>query len=346
MRQMGKRVWILGAGFSRSLGGPLLPDLLSNNMREEIRARLRVTGEKLAWDDLAKKVYELFNMRYAWSEAESFLEFIDAAATPETPQYKRLPLEVRDKAAELSRKARRLVAAECVAFLTSNPPVVGSGKDAVIPERWRPYARWVQNLTADDTVISFNYDLVIENLRSALQKADAEGADLGGLQLRVITTANDLAKPGFAKVLKLHGSVDWALDPRGEDRVWAKGCPWLEDDRIEPVIGTPGPGKFDATQNLGWLWRAAEGAIRSAEEMILVGYRFPESDGYAREALLDALRDSNVQRVHSVLGRSSPDAERLKYLLQMSRAKAQPLVLPLFAEDFLQRWDADWRTRP
>jgi hypothetical protein len=36
---MAKRVWILGAGFSRPLGGPLLPDL----MRPEVIANLDAT---------------------------------------------------------------------------------------------------------------------------------------------------------------------------------------------------------------------------------------------------------------------------------------------------------------
>jgi hypothetical protein len=50
---MANRVWIIGAGFSRSLGG-LLPDLLSQEMRLEIKARLEA-GKALAWHDPTSK---------------------------------------------------------------------------------------------------------------------------------------------------------------------------------------------------------------------------------------------------------------------------------------------------
>jgi hypothetical protein len=51
--------------------------------------------------------------------------------------------------------ARRLVAAECAAFLQHVDPT---------REQWRPYRRWAASLTPNDTVVTFNYDRVLEML--------------------------------------------------------------------------------------------------------------------------------------------------------------------------------------
>src|SRR5262245_2969562 len=81
------RVWILGAGFSRSLGGPLLTDLLSQGEFLQLQAR---------WGDLAAEcapVVKAFQWGIQgagpgrpnlWPNAEAFLEYI-GGAKPHSP---------------------------------------------------------------------------------------------------------------------------------------------------------------------------------------------------------------------------------------------------------------------
>jgi hypothetical protein len=336
---MPSRVWILGAGFSRPLGAPLLNDLLSDNTRDEIRARFdRRAG--LVEDSIATEVYRSVQMPLGHTNAEDLLEFLDAAASPNTPQARRLALVwsgVAGKGAELSRRARRIVAAECSAFLESNPVVVGSGPRTRVCERWLPYATWGANLNGDDVVISFNYDRVLENLKDGVQGANAGGADIDLVRTSIVHNQDALRKSNVAQVLKLHGSVDWLLDGKGSFQV-RPGYPWLDNDSVDLAIGTPGPGKLSAaTGPLSWLWRAACNAIRDAKEVFLVGYRFPETDGFARHTLLDALRDSNVERVQVVLGLNSPDAPRVRTLVRMA-APTKVVVRSVWSQDFLDQW--------
>jgi hypothetical protein len=337
---MTPRVWILGAGFSRPLGAPLLNDLLSENTRHEIHARFNGSAG-LVDDAIAEKVYDAVRRPLGHTNVEELLEFLDAAATPDTPQARRVAVQwpgAAGKCDVLSRRARRIVAAECCAFLESNPVVVGTRDRARVCERWLPYATWGWNLTAADTMITFNYDRLLENLREELTRAAANGAEWDhGPPLRVVEVPADLSRPGAVKVLKVHGSVDWLLDGAGGFRV-ARGNPWLTADELDLAIGTPGPGKLHAaTGPFAWLWKAACEAIRAAKEVILVGYRFPETDSFARNQILDALRDSSVEQVQVVLGPHSPDAPRVQSLIRMTRP-AKVVTRPLWSQDFLDVW--------
>jgi hypothetical protein len=88
MSDHGRIVWILGAGFSKSLGGPLLPDLLSERVELEMRGRF----SKLVTDVAHQQIYIVY--RYGlnekrskreglslWNHAEEFLAYLGDAAS-------------------------------------------------------------------------------------------------------------------------------------------------------------------------------------------------------------------------------------------------------------------------
>ena len=56
-----KRVWIIGAGFSRPLGGPLLSDLFSTKTRSQILRRYGEPGRRLVESPGARLVFWLFD---------------------------------------------------------------------------------------------------------------------------------------------------------------------------------------------------------------------------------------------------------------------------------------------
>lgn len=84
---------MLGAGFSKSLGGPLLGDLLSWNARAEVEARYSnlplLKDHDLAYwlfhfgiqfrDGVPDGVVRRGGVR-AWDDAEGFLELLDTGA--------------------------------------------------------------------------------------------------------------------------------------------------------------------------------------------------------------------------------------------------------------------------
>jgi hypothetical protein len=183
-----------------------------------------------------------------------------------------------------------------------------------------------------------------------------------------------------ARLLKLHGSVNWKASgfrgglPSGKEVV---GIEQQDDFNFalkcsanELSIASPGPLK--RAVSAGWLaelWDSAMEAIREASSIIFIGYRFPPSDSHARSRLLGAISEnrSHYLAIHTVLGLASADTPRLSQLLRFSLSGRRPLPLhyspttvefptytlvdhPLYGEDFLSVAPMDlimnpWETR-
>lgn len=173
-----KVVWILGAGFSQSLGAPLLADLFT----EESARRVRINGAKVGprldgIDDVVRLcqagTYDLPHSKpieRQWKHAEEFLERLDLAARkPGRNGYDRANLSAfaykmakergtasnevalefmskvdDDNVGRFRELAVRLLAAEVCEFV----------EDANLEhESWSPYVTWADTLDLNDTVI-------------------------------------------------------------------------------------------------------------------------------------------------------------------------------------------------
>jgi hypothetical protein len=308
-----------------------------------------------------------------WRDAEEFLDYLDTARLggKSAPSQEALttillevlgghaqrtggtllPFDTREKRAAavgpVAEASRRLLAAECSAFLV--------GAD-VGTERWAPYRRWAEKVDEGDVVITFNYDLVIEKLAEAVRATTGE-------KFRVPTSVPEgMTFPGMVTVLKLHGSVNWRMTAGGNakpevvaqaDDYFALSCP-----SDEMVIASPGPTKLATTVGgpLSSLWAAATFALRRAEAVVFVGYRFPPTDSAARRELIDAIGTNSKDplALHTVLGPRThdDDVERLKAMLtvamdrsgrwlvgdagpQFGRLNYTLTTWPLWAQDFL-----------
>ena len=381
-----KVVWVLGAGFSAALGGPMLAQLLSYPSASDIRIRYGKADFPQLHDDAAFFVRGLYQRgttndvaqlpngdtiegERMWSNAEEFLDYIDTAADArpdEAPNYLAARLNeimtgqywsVKQPATpkELRAAARRLIAAECCAFLEGVNP---------LREQWEPFREWERKLGANDTVITFNYDLVVEML---IEVHDAYPTGFGpkpGSPVKVIRPGQkddmrDARSTGRCPLLKLHGSVDWRvigkITPRVE--VMSDRPPFaLRCAASELAIATPGPSKSEAATSFQDLWIYAHEALTQADVVVFVGYRFPETDAYARAQLLGAIRENHDNRkdrsglsLHVVLGGHREHTERLGALLRhvcrpTSRNQLRSARVdehPLFAQDFLSVSDRD-----
>jgi hypothetical protein len=371
-----KTVWIVGAGFSRSLGGPLLDDLLSGPSIQFAQT-LYGANPFLSASSPTGIVRSLFENcgpdatapgRRLWRDAEAFLDHLDAAASNEMgPAAKRLQMAKTIAFAnpsggsnwpEVRTAARRLVAAACSSFLLTTGPE---------EERWQPYHAWARELEiTTDTVVSFNYDRVLE-LLIGKPKRDR------GFQVFPPNALSDVEQIA-PYVFKLHGSVDWKREEKDNavtysvqtDPEFALTC---DPDAIG--IATPGPGKRIAVQELARVWEEAGRRAKKAEIIVFVGYRFPPSDAEARTKLLDWIRENESPHLelHAILGLERPgDVGRLEGLLRSTclragRTEGRPnralgnaiydanglaslrtfkmTVHALYAEDFFTVWDRD-----
>jgi hypothetical protein len=236
--------------------------------------------------------------------------------------------------------AKRLLVAECCSFLVGANPLA---------ERWMPHVRWARQV-GPDTVITFNYDLVLETL--------AKHVDPARERFRFVLPESDtVLEPGKTSVLKLHGSVNWQRTAGGiletRDDNFA-----LHGPESELVIGSPGPSKLNSVGVLNRLWFLAKEELQAATTVIFIGYRFPQSDSWSRRELIEALGENGnpYLELHTVLGSntSEPDTVRLKALLSEALVRRDripaasgidPLngppnhyvlrVHPMWTEDFL-----------
>jgi hypothetical protein len=112
---------------------------------------------------------------------------------------------------------------------------------------------------------------------------------------------------------------------------------------------------------LGSLWDEAERAITEATAIVFVGYRFPQSDMFAKRRLLLPLaskqQGATHLRIHIVLGEPGKDTARLAHMTgEMCRRagrdnsalsdvralmKYTVTVHPLFTEDFFAVYAED-----
>lgn len=171
-------VWVLGAGFSRPLGGPLLNELFRpRSLREfyQIYPDADYSGDLAASLWQVVRVFNDGRRAHLWAHAEQFLEMIEIAAEAKTPDRHVLaflthgvrmgepgapdsqgPLKITASIGTLAQWSRWALAADCGRFLRTASTAY---------ETWEPYRLWAQQLDEDHTVITFNYDLVLERLK-------------------------------------------------------------------------------------------------------------------------------------------------------------------------------------
>ena len=342
-------VWILGAGFNRSLGGPLLKDLLryyTETGVKRLHADLLASGLKPEEKDRREsligdmaRVRQLFHdesKQGLWEDAEQFLDYVETAAEEDEaefnqePSYAHLVLEDIahrhgfDALPALAFAARRAIVADCLMFLWGAQPN---------SEKWMPYREWSQHLGVNHSVVTFNYDML----------PDLLAANAGRLLVSFPGGQDDKEKAkaeNKARVFKVHGSVDWGHD---RERIFKATIPeasllWKTLDDF--AIGVPGPQKSRLINGpLSAIWKEALACIRQANIVVFVGYRFPPSDAQSRQGILGAIRENKGPlRVLTVLGPTSQDSPRLNALLGAALKPDEGFeltTLPLFAEDFL-----------
>jgi len=321
------RVWILGAGFSARLGGPLLPALLTESALATLSFRHPTTWIGSVAPAIVVGVFQRGKEAKHWSDAEAFLAAICSCDEFDEHRLKELVAETRrslpsavdldiasDEIAWLYGKAVGTVAAQCLDFVD---------RAASDSEAWLPYDRWAKALRPDDVVITFNYDTVVEQAfkrnRIRLSVPDPRHAQW------------DRKAPGETLLLKLHGSVTFRDTIAGG----AYGRGLTDLDTNAAFIAIPGLSKKDMTAtDFDWLWERAEEALKEAESVAIVGYGCPATDEQAKAWVLDSLA-ANPHRptVNVVLGPDSAAARRLVALLGQSGVQVNDMQM--WAEDYL-----------
>jgi hypothetical protein len=191
------------------LGGPSFNQLISRRELDFVVSHCHGTDRTpcqrllLSMDELVPRIWARIG-RSNEPNIEELLEIIDACQEkPESFIAKAVKQSVlaalNGESAdftELNRLVRVRLAMSTLHFLEIVPNE---------SERWTPYKKWFGNLTRDDTILTFNYDDVVERVAEFNGHAYYDATNSSS-PLKLMVPAQGPA------LLKLHGSATWATD--------------------------------------------------------------------------------------------------------------------------------------
>ena len=291
----GNRVLILGAGATRgatdSADRQCLPPLDSDFFTQ--LQRINRDKHRDAIRGVIKDVVDLFGPNFDLTMEEYFTQLEAIGRTVRlagntSPAF---------SAGSIGQKRDRLMKA-LAAVLEESTDVSKRGTPAC-----GHHAKLVELLKPRDTVISFNYDCVMDHtLRThGSGKWSAKYGYCFPAPTRVDGCENwDAPSPprkaqDSIYLLKLHGSLNWVLPSAAGAR---SGRIKLKE-RLYQQRGTPRftiippewAKNIEGDENFATLWRDAERAIRNATSVALVGFSFAPTDLHVESLFRVALRD-------------------------------------------------------
>lgn len=174
-------------------------------------------------------------------------------------------------------------------FLTLNKILYG--------KRCPYHKKLIENLKPTDTLITFNWDLLVDNVLSERDVPDYKG------NFSAFYIDNQWRRScGYSNgpgLIKLHGSLNWmackkcnknycyvlsgkvaadqVINPE-DPKTLCPGC----QKQMEPIIIPPTLAKRYSNELLDSLWAEASNSIKEANKIIIIGYSLPVTDFKAK----------------------------------------------------------------
>jgi len=340
-------VYILGAGFSRGAGLPLITDFL---------VRMRDSYEWLVWHGRQREAEAVENVLKFRLEAASAAYWVN------------LDLENIEELFSLASATKgemdhhiRIAIAATIDFARqskthSRRPLIFQGKSALFGQAgasiqnvktlppWvqftpdvggvtiHPYTYYVARLLGmlrngrpkgENTFITFNYDTVLEDALKELGLCVTHG-------FASESTAGTSSEPSQARakeiqVLKLHGSVTWARAPRrGTPRT-----PLVIHETYEELLAkgdepalVPPTWKKVFGGHLEPVWEAAIERLSMATRIVIIGFSIPPTDMHFKYLMAAGLQKNLSLR-------------QILFVNPTSQAELEPRVRNLLRETYI-----------
>lgn len=278
-------VLFLGAGFSRAAGLPTMAEFF-----QHVRSRNDVSAEDKnflrALQQSAQNAYGLLpGSESNLEHVLSFASMTDFEGHPETLNKLQRILQ------KVFAGPRPLPSIQTIAGPLTN--LLG-GEDRI------------GRNSVKLTIVTTNYDVLIDH---ALSHVGLKAM----LPFKVTQCKSDKGSPvgalyreqGDVLICKLHGSLNWYLETEStitvEDRIvslqgtdynyshWPAVCASNYSPPSAPFIIPPTYFKERRDRVLDSTWLAARQAIRTADQLVFIGYSFPSSDVHMRYFISSAL---------------------------------------------------------
>jgi hypothetical protein len=275
-----------GAFDSRTPPPPLDADFF------EIASQLSGRGTRRLARKVTKNVFDLYGrvtdvgLEQYYRDIETRLELSRFARS------RNRPMDWRDRTSDLEELVRRvLIHTTC--DLDQGP--ARACRSAI-------HETILRHVRKGDTVVTFNYDTVIEAAMphdTGWTPRDGYGISATGITLDWSNqwfSGREVTKMDSAefKLLKLHGSINWTLYNNSNVRL--KPRPYLVRSRAgsaiaeEVAILPPGWHKRVDKNPYNSLWREARLKLEACASLVIIGYSLPETDLIARALFLEVNR--------------------------------------------------------
>jgi hypothetical protein len=323
-------VYILGAGFSRDAGLPLMSDFLTR-MRDSTDWLSQQPGRERE----LRAVEEVFKFRLAAAgtayrvkvDVENIEELFSlASATGQDP----LARDVSTAIAATLDYARHDAEEEWLSVKADRegfePPPHwreiehdwGDGKPRHECPLYEAYAGLLSGSlcradeTMRNTVITFNYDTVLEDSLASLGVPFHYGFDAASVKYdKTAMCSRGMPPVDAMPVLKLHGSVNWVEPGAAGKKVTVYGG--YEDTAAQGrrVLLVPPTWRKVYGDSLAGVWDAAVTALSEATRIAVVGFSMPPTDMHFKYLLAAGLRD-NVSLRKFLFINPSKDQEQMR----------------------------------
>ncbi len=307
---MKKVVFLLGAGFARHAGGPLIDDFLST-------ARDYYSNQPHQLEEYEKEIFKkVFDYQNALGSAQSkincdienieeLFSLLDMNCAYSSDQG---ILDTRQALIHLIIKTLDIAISQDQSLYSNFLSKLYERKYGVGPR-------------FDFSFISFNYDILLEK---ALQRSNANF----DYCTYVTSYENILLKSQGrehenTKLLKLHGSANWwlckscdkleFLHHKNVGRNFNAGCPQCRKP-WHPLLIPPTWNKILDSNYMRNVWASAFEELKAATELVIIGYSLPHTDVYFRHLLALSLKDNISLRKILVVDPSQSTHDKFKQL--------------------------------
>lgn len=207
------------------------------------------------------------------------------------------------------------------------------------------HADLVAALKPPDTLISFNYDCVIDfALReshrgvwsaeygygfSPVSKIDEKSA-------RIWSSANAPTRQNETiRLLKLHGSLNWKpLPSTEEEKIFFRQMTYKQKGQKLFHIIPPESIKNIDDAPMDKLWEKAASAVRSAQTLTIIGFSFPQTDQAVEALFRISLAESISLKKLIIVNPSEEDRYRIRQVCApaLARNKVRLVQFSTFSE--------------
>jgi len=336
----GNNVVVLGAGATRGAKwvdqkSPCLPPLNADFFTQ--LQRIQTAKHQDVVSGILRDVVGLYGSNFSLTLEQYFTQIETLSGMTELVDLKN-PRYSSDRLANM--KHRLLLGVSAV--LEESADVVKVGSRAKI-DPCEYHAAIVDAVTPRDTIVSFNYDCVIDHALKTSGRgrwSAAYGYGFADPQ-RVVGhekwSANDppVTENASINLLKLHGSLNFFPFPEDGGEIRLRERPFRQTGNEVYEIVPPVYAKRVDRPEFKTLWRRAERAIRLARRLTLIGFSFTPTDTHVDSFFRTAMAGNSKLEDLIVVNPNRSDRQRIRSVFATQLARREVRVVQFeYLSDF------------